>query len=41
MIVDPAPIVAPFPIFTGAINCVLEPTKTSSSIMVLCFSIPS
>jgi hypothetical protein len=41
VIVEPAPTVAPFAILTGAINRESDPTKTSSSIMVLFLFAPS
>src|SRR3569623_2053704 len=34
LMVEPAPMVAPAPTVTGAINCVSEPMKTSSSMTV-------
>jgi hypothetical protein len=41
VIVDPAPIVEPLAIFTGAINCVSEPINTLSSIIVWNLFAPS
>jgi hypothetical protein len=41
VIVLPAPIIDPLPICKGAIKAELEPIKTSSSIIVLCFLKPS
>jgi hypothetical protein len=39
--VDPAPMVAPSSIKTGATNSTPEPTKTLSPIVVLCLLTPS
>lgn len=40
-IVEPAPIVAPAPIFTGATSSTPEPMKAPSPIVVRCLLAPS
>ena len=37
VIVEPAPMVAPLPTITGAINCELDPINTLSSIIKIKF----
>jgi len=39
--VVPAPMTAPLPTLTGATNCVSEPMKASSPIVVRCLLVPS
>ena len=41
VIVEPAPVYAPLPIFTGATRLVLQPMKASSPITVRNFFSPS
>ena len=41
VMVDPAPIVEPSAMVTGATNCVSDPTNTSSPIVVECLFAPS